>query len=254
MVARSACGTASPALAADGLRRPARRPPLPAALVARHRCPANLAAHGHIWLGSLSVVLIVCHARARWGGPLEQVLWVVFGAVILTGFYGLFLQQFLPRFLARRFPDEAPYGQIPHLCRLFRTQSDELVDQIAPASQRKADEGPTFASELHIFHEAHVRPFLNAPVPRGEVLLNELQSDSMFDALRARLGLRGRDDAPNPAAAALDQLEDLCRERRRLAEQERLYGWLHDWLLVHIPLSVALLILGVAHAVAALYY
>ena len=39
-----------------------------------------------------------------------------------------------------------------------------------------------------------------------------------------------------------------------VAEQERLYRVLHVWLLWHIPLSAALLILGVAHAVAALYY
>ena len=60
--------------------------------------------------------------------------------------------------------------------------------------------------------------------------------------------------ASAPGVTALDELEALCRERRRLAEQERLHGWLHGWLLLHIPLSAALLVLGVAHAVTALYY
>jgi hypothetical protein len=208
---------------------------------------------GHIWLGTLSVVLIVCHAHTRWGGPLEQALWIVFGAVILTGFYGLLVQQFLPRWLARRFPDEVPYGQIPHLCQVFRTKADDLVDQLAPTSAVKADEGQSFAAELRTFHDVHVRSFLAEPVPRGAVLLNELQADALFDALRRRLGLRGG-DAFDPAAQSLNQLEDLCRDRRRLAEQERMYGWLHTWLLIHIPLSAALLVLAAAHIVASLYY
>ena len=43
-------------------------------------------------------------------------------------------------------------------------------------------------------------------------------------------------------------------DRRRLAEQERVYRWLHGWLVLHVPLSAALLVLGVTHAVMALYY
>jgi hypothetical protein len=36
--------------------------------------------------------------------------------------------------------------------------------------------------------------------------------------------------------------------------QANLHGWLHGWLLVHVPLSAALLILGTAHAVASVWY
>jgi hypothetical protein len=50
------------------------------------------------------------------------------------------------------------------------------------------------------------------------------------------------------------ELQRLCDERRQLAEQERLHRLLHGWLLVHIPLSAVLLVLGVAHAVMSLYY
>jgi len=59
-----------------------------------------------------------------------------------------------------------------------------------------------------------------------------------------------------PAAAhgALRDLEDICDEARQLVLQERLHRWLHGWLLVHIPISLALVILGVVHAVVALRY
>src|SRR5205823_2044603 len=93
---------------------------------------------GHLWLGSLSVVLIACHAHAHLGGPLEIALWLVLAGIVLTGVYGLVLQQVLPGWLARRFPDEAPYGQIPHLCQVYRAEADELVDMVVPAAAVKA--------------------------------------------------------------------------------------------------------------------
>ena len=46
----------------------------------------------------------------------------------------------------------------------------------------------------------------------------------------------------------------MCEERRLLREQERMHFWLHSWLLVHVPLSAALLVLGAAHVVMSLYY
>jgi len=49
-------------------------------------------------------------------------------------------------------------------------------------------------------------------------------------------------------------LEDICDEARQLTCQEQLHRWLHGWLLVHIPLSLALILLGAVHAVMALRY
>jgi hypothetical protein len=39
-----------------------------------------------------------------------------------------------------------------------------------------------------------------------------------------------------------------------LSLQGRLHLWLHGWLLLHIPLSLALILLGAVHAVMALRY
>ena len=46
----------------------------------------------------------------------------------------------------------------------------------------------------------------------------------------------------------------MCEERRQLAAQERLQRWLHGWLLVHVPLSYALLLLSTVHAVQSVRY
>jgi hypothetical protein len=224
--------------------------------------PRKVWLRGHLWLGSLSVVLIACHAHARLGTGVALALWLVLGAIVLTGIYGLVLQQVLPGWLARRFPDEAPYGQIPHLCRLFRDEADELVDKVAPAdvaamlpqsANLPTYRGPTFADELRSFHDTQVRPFLAAPAPRRSRLMSDVWTETRVSALRRRLGLRSG-SASDDASAALDRIEELVRERRRLAEQERMWRWLHGWLLLHVPLSAALLILGVVHVVMSLYY
>jgi hypothetical protein len=59
-----------------------------------------------------------------------------------------------------------------------------------------------------------------------------------------------------PAAAhgTLQDLSDICDEARQLLRQESLHRWLHGWLLLHIPLSLALILLGAVHAVMALRY
>ena len=209
---------------------------------------------GHIWLGLLSVVLILCHSSFRWGGPLERLLWVVFGLTIVTGVVGLLLQHVLPRMLTHRVGGEAPYEQIPHLCRLMRQKADELIKtiwsidlEVSQAYLMHSQMGHGAKAQLQHFYEKHVRPFLSDG-PRGSRLLaNPLQAEGAFARLRALPGLAGVQEQ-------LALLETFCDERRQFAQQERLHHWLHAWLLLHVPLSVLLLFLGVAHAVVALYY
>jgi hypothetical protein len=210
---------------------------------------------GHIWLGLLSGLFILCHSGFRWGGPLEVALWVVVIVILATGVYGLLLQQVLPRLLTTRIPAEAPYEQIPHLCSMMRRRADNLVDDLcgsfdpdAPdientrAAIRLQEDG---RAQLRTFYEKDIRPFLVAQPPRASLLLDPLQTEARFAKLRRLAGLEEKQED-------LQQLAKLCEERRQLADQERIHFWLHSWLLLHIPLSVALLVLGVVHAVTAL--
>ena len=84
---------------------------------------------------------------------------------------------------------------------------------------------------------------------RTALLRNNLRADAVFATLRSRVKLG--EGGSVEALEALDRLDDICRERRRIFEQQRVYHWLHGWLMIHIPLSVALLVLGIAHAVMA---
>ena len=49
---------------------------------------------------------------------------------------------------------------------------------------------------------------------------------------------------------AIDELENICEEKRELDQQNTMHKALHGWLLIrHVPLSYAVLLLGALHAV-----
>jgi hypothetical protein len=168
---------------------------------------------------------------------------------------GVVLQQILPRLLKAQVPCEAPYEQIPHLCEMMRREADALVDAVCgPNDAPPPDVESTLAAaqyasdaraQLRDFYEQAVRPFLAPHVPRGSPLLNPVQVEARFSKLRR---LPGMEEIETEVA----RLARCCEERRLLSVQERIHFWLHVWLLVHVPLSVALLVLGVLHIVTAL--
>lgn len=212
---------------------------------------------GHIWMGLLSGVLILCHSGFSWGGPLELVLWIVLIGILVTGVIGVVLQQILPRMMTSRVATEAPYEQIPHLCQVMRLKADELIDSLCgPYDHRAPSFDNTMAAvqyrgdvraQLRDFYEHDLRPFLASTVAKSSPMLNQIQAEARFSKLRSLPGME-------EISEEVDKLESLSEERRLLWEQERLHFWLHSWMLLHIPLAVALLVLGGLHIVTALYF
>jgi hypothetical protein len=198
---------------------------------------------GHVWLGALGGVLILCHSGFRWGGPFEAVLMALLVATLGTGVLGLVLQQVLPAWLTARVPCEAPHRQIPHLCAAMRQDADALV--AAARTDRTIDRG--VAECLGDFYRQELRPFLAERFDRSAPLADADRAEAMFARLRARPGFAA-------AERPLARLRACCDERRQLGEQERLHRWLHGWLFLHVPLALALIVLGIVHAVLSGYY
>jgi hypothetical protein len=222
----------------------------------RKSWPRQTWLRGHIWLGLVSGVFLWCHSGFRWGGLLEFWLWIAVLGVLITGVVGVVLQAVLPRWMMTRVAVEAPYEQIPHLCQVMRRRADALVDGVCgpydPVSfientrdaARVAEDGKI---QLRLFYERDIRPFLAARPPHRSPLLNPIQTRTRFDKVRDLGGLEEHKDK-------VGELADLCDERRALLDQERIHFWLHSWLLLHIPLSLAVLVVGAVHAVTALFY
>lgn len=215
---------------------------------------------GHLWLGMLSVPLILFHAAFRLGGTVEQALWVVFAVVILSGIFGVLMQNAIPRMMSSQVPMETVYEQIHQVCEAMRREADAIVADVCgpwegmPVDEKaekkkkkgKGEEPIPEAARLKDFYLKQVRPFLDPVYLKSSRLTRRTSSEGTFEQMRLRL--------PPSLEEPLDQLALYCEERRQLARQAQLHHWLHGWLFLHVPFSFALLGLGLVHAVVAIFY
>jgi hypothetical protein len=111
----------------------------------------------------------------------------------------------------------------------------------APAAYRPA--------QLVTFFDSRIVPYLTAGRHSGSPLRSRSQAARLFEQLRQG---QGPESEIGNFVRIVDRLEAMCESRRQFDVQARLYFWLHNWLCVHAPLSWAMLILLVAHAVIAL--
>jgi len=267
-----------------------------AALGARKRVPtwrlgrAKAWMRGHLWLGLLSLPLILFHGGFHFGGTLTRVLMGLLIITVASGVYGALLQNSIPKKMTADVPLETIYDEISHVRGLLREEADRAMEAqcgnlgfakragedgqraggftalrpiaassaplrtsaavsagasaaVAPATEivllAEAESAP-----LRTFYTVEMRPFLESAKPRRQRLADAARATSVFANLRTVL--------PAAAQGTVTDLEDICDEARQLERQERLHLWLHGWLLLHIPLSVALILLGAVHAVVAL--
>lgn len=212
---------------------------------------------GHLWLGLLSVPLVLLHAGFQGGGALTTILMVLTLVVGVSGVAGAVLQHVLPRMLTREVPMETVFEQIPHIREQLREEGQTLVAAACapPAAKAAAAQGGVATATaaatnsavqplLH-FWETQLAPFLLRP-DRNSMLAIAAGSEAAFRHLRTML--------PSQVHLTVDTLESLAEESRQLERQEAIHYWLHGWLLVHVPLSYALLALAAVHAWRALRY
>jgi len=173
---------------------------------------------GHLWLGLLSLPLILYHAGFVWHGPLTSVLMILLIIVWLSGITGAVIQHYVPEMLLREVPLETIYEEIPHVRTQLLDEADRVVSGTA----------------LQEIYAGSIRPAL---ADGGEVAFAQFYR--LF---------------PSEVHPALKSLESICEEERQLTRQRKLYHVLHTWLLVHVPLSIVLLVLGAIHAIIALRY
>jgi hypothetical protein len=243
---------------------------------------AKLWMKAHIWLGLLCVPLLVLHTGFRgWNLALAGILLAILFIVIASGIWGLALQQILPTLMLDEIPAETIRSQIDYVLRQLLDEARRLVRITCGQSggQTMGDIGTGGGDEtflvigavrsagrvqgkvlqtrtqammvvnseaLLLFFEQHVVPFFEAKHVSRLPLGSPKRAAAMFRELKSFL---------DPAAHSVaDVLESLCDQRRQLAQQARLHSWLHIWLCVHLPLSVALLVLMIAHIFYALKY
>jgi hypothetical protein len=239
----------------------------------------------HIWLGLLCLPLLIYHSGFRMGGTLSSVLMLLLLIVIASGIIGLILQQAIPQMMLHEVPAETIFSQIDRAAAQLAKEAERLVlvacgpaegEPLAPEKEQElADlraaghlvvgvvrsagrvQGKVLQTRvpsaavpetepLRRFFQANIAPFLAKDGDRRSPLQHPGRAAAMFVDLKTRL-------APE-LHEAVDTLESLCEQRRQLDRQAHMHFWLHSWLCVHLPLSVALVALMFIHGWVALKY
>ena len=234
----------------------------------------------HIWMGLLVVVFVFLHSAFHMGGPLTIGLWLLLGVVTISGVIGVTLQQVIPTRLMTEIGNETVAQQLTRELDRVAADADALVkqyagslDQPAPAwdpaafearkaeAQKKADEAETPADKAklkRLVPDAPLPPEGGEPIRRfyldyarqyfvgwpSPAMQDKGHCGIMFNSLRKMV--------PAHILPGVEQLETLVEKRRTLLKQQLMMRILLGWLVVHVPVSWALLLLTIVHAVVAL--
>ena len=232
---------------------------------------------GHLWLGLLSYPIILFHGGFHFGGPLTRTMMWIFTVVIVSGLIGAVLQHYLPRLMTERVPFETIYDQIARVQGQLLKEAEDLLASVSKSADQYGLLVPSVTGVLDLraaLSEAHsttttttttlirvenqavtelrniyqktIKPYLSVRGSHGHVLADRRNSEAVFGQLRTV--------SPATVHQLIADLENICEEKRDLDRQTRLHRLLHGWLLVHVPLSLVLIVLGAIHAVMALRY
>ncbi len=244
----------------------------------------------HIWLGLLTVPLIVLHSGFAWGGQLTTVLMLLFIAVIASGVFGLVMQQWLPRVMLSELPAETIVSQIDNVAQNLCEDAEQLVaaicgvepeslaawrgaERVSNGGDQEGPSGPRYVTVGAVRQVGSVQGRVvqtqvvsevpgSAPLEKAFVQeigpflwLGSRNHSLLAEQAKATNYFRELRTVLEPEAhAAVEVLESYCDQRRQFDRQERLHRWLHGWLLVHLPLSIVLIVLMFVHVYAALKY
>lgn len=227
---------------------------------------------GHLWLGLLALPLILFHGGFHFGGLLTSILLWLLIITVASGVFGAILQHYLPTLILQRVPMETIYDEIDRVRDHLRLEAEGFIADLCggepepmevAAGDRILAGGATAmrprgggsiqyglteqeVEPVRSFFNSEMLPFLRDPRAPGSRLADDTRAIGAFTKLRMLV--------PSAAHPVIANLENLCEEERQLTRQARLHKVLHVWLLVHIPLSLALLLLSVFHAIIALRY
>ena len=138
----------------------------------------------HIWLTLLTVPLVILHCDFSAGGPMTKWLLGLYAFVMMSGFYGLALQQFLPRLMKENVPLETIFEQIPYIRQELYSAAEKMRQSLESASS------PAVAAVTAGFEEA---PPTAAPSkPKGpdpaEAIFKEALDREVLPYLKANRG------------------------------------------------------------------
>jgi hypothetical protein len=206
----------------------------------------------HIWLTIFTIPLVLFHCGFESGGAHTTWLLVLYSVVMLSGIFGLALQQFMPRLMKERLPREIVFEEIPYFRGLLFQEATKLrrtlrAPMVAAAASRGAvanDDGSVHL--LHRFLDEECLPYLAAKRGDRHRLGKDKAAADRFRMLKLNVSGEWQ--------PVVERLQGWCDDRRLMDLQTQYQHWLHGWLVVHVPASFGLLVFTAWHIWIALRF
>lgn len=199
----------------------------------------------HVYLGLLSLVVVLYHSGFRFEDKLAVAALVVLSLVVLTGLFGAVLYTTVPRILTDLQGDASP---------------EELAIEIRRFTRSMARLAEGKSSVFRRIHRGLVEELEPRPLSGWRILFRSARSrtgnprpktgeDDWTELLR-QVGPEEQEDLRELLVRSRQAREQL----HRLVAQQKHRNLLQVWLYAHVPLSLALVVLVLAHLVAVFYY
>jgi hypothetical protein len=194
----------------------------------------------HVYLGTTLLILVPLHSAFEFGWNIHTLAYAVMSAVVVSGFFGVGLYGFVPTPMTTNRPGEklaALLQQIAEVDAQSRNLGRELPDFFSHVIQISIDEtwiGGSLRRQLSA-HDPHC---------------GTARAVSMLREHHERVEPKLRE--------SVNQLVELLARKQallgRVRRDGRFKALLELWLLFHVPLAFASVVLVAAHVFIVLYY
>lgn len=214
----------------------------------------------HVYLGSALLVVATLHSAGQIGWNAHSLAYVLMCLVIFSGFYGIYTYVNYPHVVnANRAGSSraALFAELFELDKRGRELGakgpDDINVAVSSAIERTAIGGGIYAQLFGKDHSRFVRPAAAGDPSTGKPVNNPDQQ-AVIDLIADRLPKTNK-------IAETDLLQELlgifCRRQavlRRISRDIRLRGRIRVWLLIHVPLSIALIFALAIHILTTFIY
>lgn len=235
----------------------------------------------HLWFGTIVFPLALMHSGFRFGGEHNTALMVLLLSVVISGVFGLVVQNVVPRLMTNLIPAETIHSQIDHVASQYAQDAGRLVADVCgelPTSLADKHDIDTNGDRMVVIgavrNQGALRGRTMSPAQPPQRVSGTTEILRAFDNTVFRYLVEGKasgSELSSPAVASsffgqlrqsvnvqshsvVNELERLCEQRRQFDVQKQMHRWLHGWTTIHIGLSVALMTLLVSHVVTSLRY
>lgn len=212
----------------------------------------------HVYLGMGLLVIATLHCAFQFGLNVHTLFYVLMAAVVISGFFGLFVYLSYPRRLAgvrsgRRRKEwltelNEVDARIHEMAQRCNARTRAVVES---ALDRTRLGGGVIAQLRGVDRSLVLKPDQGQSATK---LVGNPDQDTVIDHLASAVPKAGKRDE----ALMLQELLAYFGRRRtvlgRLRRDIRLQSWLQIWLYVHVPLTIAVLAALVVHVMAVFLY